>query len=402
MRLQREIRKVSRRGRSSSSVAIALAVLVGVAGPGCASSAGSSEPGAHLEAAPDLSSLHRQIDDFLVATYPADAPGAVVLVTLKGEPFYIGARGMADVQAGEKMETDSIFLLASITKQMVATTTLQLVAEGKLSLDDPLSRFFPDYPQPAASVTVRQLLNHTSGLQDYVRVRGWMVPDNITRSWTTHEMVAITRDLAPVAPAGTVQRYNNSGFIHLGAVIEAVTGQPWHQAVEERIIKPLGLSSTGYGEGFRSHPRMVQGYQGGPEGPRPALPIHMSVPHAAGGLAGSVEDLARFAHALHHGRLIPPALYAEMLRPTVLPDGTVKTYGFGTDIREVGGELGVGHSGDIFGFGTASLYLPSHDLFVAVFTNTEAPPIGSELAVDNLIRMVLVHPALPKAQPDGR
>ena len=255
----------------------------------------------------------------LDAAYPEDGPGAAVVVTRAGQILFAGGRGLADLGTGRPITVDSVFKLGSIVKQFTAALVLHLVAEGRLSLDDPISRFFPDFPRPAARATVRQLLNHTSGIHDYTKIPGWIAQAGI-RSWTTDEFVAEIRNRPAEAEPGAVWEYNNAGYAMLGAIVERVTGKPWHEALAERITGPLGLHSIEYAVAGEAGPAMVRGYTGGDGGPRPARIVHMSVASAAGGLVGSVSDLARWAQALHHGRIVSAALYDEMTRPAQLAD----------------------------------------------------------------------------------
>lgn len=134
--------------------------------------------------------------------YPADAPGAAVIVMRGDRLLYAGARGRADLAAHRAITPDTVFRLGSITKQLTAAVVLQLVAERRLSLDDPLSRFFPDWPPPAAQATVRQLLNHTSGLQDFTKIPGFMMSAPTLRPNSTADLVAITRARPAVSAPG--------------------------------------------------------------------------------------------------------------------------------------------------------------------------------------------------------
>ena len=311
-------------------------------------------------------------DAVLAEAYPSEGPGAAVIVTERGTTVYESGRGLADLAAKTPIGPDTVFRIGSITKQISAAVLLQLVAEGKVSLDDPVSKFFPDYPQPGAGATVRHLLNHTSGIQSYTDLPGWMVEANTNRPYTTDEMIAEFRSVPSPSKPGEKWAYNNSGYVLVGAIIEKITGKPWHQAVEERIAKPLGIAIR-YGVLEGETPKMAKGYTAHEGEVAPALKIHMSVPHAAGALIGSVQDLATWNAALHSGKVVPRPYYEMMVAPTRLPDGEENPYGFGITNREVRGRGGYGHGGGIFGFITDSVYLPKEDVFVAVFANSNVP-----------------------------
>lgn len=327
------------------------------------------------------------------ADLAADEPGAAVIITQGGRTIYARGRGLANVEARTPITPDTLFRLGSITKQFTAAVIMQLAQEGRISLDDPLSRFFPDYPQPGAGATVRQLLNHTSGVQSYTAIPRFMGADtNTNRPYTTAEMIALFRDLPSPTQPGEAWNYNNSGYVLLGAIIEQVTGKAWHEAVAERITGPLRLSTIRYGVGEERIPGMARGYTRGESGVQPARPIHMSVPHAAGALTGNVRDLATWAQALHHGRVVNAQSYALMTQPAALPEGRTHPYGFGLGLGDVRGRAAVGHGGGIFGFGTASTYVPSEDLFIAVFTNSDTHDVDPDVTLTRLAAIALGDP----------
>jgi len=346
--------------------------------------------------------LRARADAIVQAAFPADGPGAAIIITRGGETIYAAGRGLADVETRRPIAADSVFRLGSITKQFTASVILQLVQEGRISLGDPVSRFLPDYPQPGASATIRQLLNHSSGIQPYTAIPGWMVEANTSRPHTTAEMIAVFRDLPSPTPPGQDWAYNNSGYVLLGAIIESVTGKPWHQAVVERISVPLGLPTIGYGVDRESAPAMARGYTGQDGNVAPARRIHMSVPHAAGALVGTAADLARWAHALHHGQVVSPALYAAMTSPANLAEGRTHPYGFGVGFEEIRGRSTIEHGGGIFGFSTYATYIPSDDLFVAVLANSDAPASNPSLLAARLAALALgdPYPAFARADVD--
>lgn len=331
-------------------------------------------------------------DQLLDQSFAADQPGVAVIVTDDGKVVYKSGRGLADLDAKRPITPATVFRMGSITKQFSAAIMLQLVAEGKVSLDDKLSKFLPDFPKPGADATIAQLLNHTVGVQSYTGIPGWMVEANTSRAYTTQQMIAEFKDLPAPSKPGEKWDYNNSGYVLVGAVIEQVTGKPWHVNVEERIAKPLGLKTIRYGELEATTPNMATGYTMASGKVAPALKIHMSVPHAAGALLGSVEDLAKWNDALHHGKVVRADLYARMIAPTVMPDGSTEDYGFGIAPREVRSRKAVGHGGGIFGFSTDSIYLPKEDLFVAVFTNSDGPAASPGMIMQQLAALAIDDP----------
>ena len=343
-------------------------------------------------------------DALLESAYPADGPGAAVIVTEGGKPVYERGHGLADLETKRPITPDTVFRMGSITKQFSAAIMLQLVAEGKVSLDDPLSKFLPDYPQPGASATVAQLLNHTVGVQSYTDIPGWMPGDRPRRPLTTEQLIAEFKDLPSPSKPGDKWAYNNSGYVLVGSVIEKVTGRPWHEVVNERIATPLGLTTIRYGVFESDTPNMASGYTDRDGQIAPARKIHMSIPHAAGALIGSVEDLAKWNAALHSGKIVPPAYYKKMIAPTALPDGEINSYGFGIRNGDVRGRATLGHGGGIFGFSTDSIYIPKDDIFVAVFTNSDEPRTNPGMVMLKLAALAVgdPFPTFQKASVDTR
>jgi CubicO group peptidase (beta-lactamase class C family) len=332
-------------------------------------------------------------DSIVEQAWPADGPGAAVIVTEGGKTVYERGRGLANVETKTPITPDTVFRIGSITKQFSAAVLLQLIHEGKLSLDDPLSKFLPDYPQPGASATVRELLNHTSGIQSYTDIPGWMVEANTNRSYSTQQLIDVFKDRPQVTKPGETWAYNNSGYILVGAIIEKVTGKPWYRAVHDRIAVPLHLTSIRYGTAESTTPNMATGYAIGSDGKAGAAPkIDMTVPGAAGALIGTVGDLATWANALHHGRVLDPVSYKAMITPTKTSDGKQWPYGFGMMLGDIRGHPTIGHDGGIFGFLTSSVYVPEKDVFVAVFVNSLPPKTEPGMVASKLAMLAIGDP----------
>ena len=344
-----------------------------------------------------------QVEALLEESVPADGPGVSVIVTENAQNVFVGARGMANIDQGAPITPETQFRIGSITKQFAAAVILQLAQEGKLSLDDPLSKFLPEYPNPGASVTVRQLLNHTSGIPSYTSIPGWMNEANMGRKWTTSELIDVFKSRPADFAAGESFLYNNSGYILLGAVIEAVTGKPWDQAVVERISQPLGLASVRSFADEAAVREMATGYTTGDNGAAELAPrIDASVPGAAGALRGNVIDLAAWANALHGGKVLGADMYGEMTRRGTLANGETINYALGLDNSEFRGRPSIGHGGGINGFNTASAYLPDHDVFVAVFNNTDSPEVSANTLMAKVAAIAIGEPfeALAKVPLD--
>jgi D-alanyl-D-alanine carboxypeptidase len=315
----------------------------------------------------------------------ADIPAAVLGVTHPGGSWQ-GAHGTVERGGSAQVTTDAPFRIASITKIFVAVVVLQLVEEGKLGPDDQVSSHLPGYT--LEPVTIRQLLNHTSGIPDYTLATGFnkQLLEHRDRRWTTGEVLALVQGKKPQFPAGTGYAYSNTDYILLGEVINSVTGTGWAQQVRRRILDPLGLGGT-YIAGFEpSLKPVVPGYfdtdnDGDVEnvetgGPWTALE---TAEGPAGALVSTVRDLLVFGDALFLGRLLEDSTLQAMVA-----DGPFHprftNYGFGVEILRPDYRTTIwGHAGFLPGFKSVLWYVPSRDAVIVVLAN-DARANPSDLA----------------------
>jgi D-alanyl-D-alanine carboxypeptidase len=258
-----------------------------------------------------------ELQGLLDRVVAAGAPGAAAWIR-DGDGSQQAASGLADLRTGRPMRADLHFRAGSITKSLVATVVLQLVAEGRLSLDDTVQRRLPGILPYADRITLRHLLNHTGGVpDDWATVAQTLYGSRQgrPRAWTPRELVALVADRPPRFPAGTAWSYSNAGYILLGLVVEAATGHRLGQELARRVFTPLGLRDSmlpGNALGIPS-PRS-RGYslplgQHGQAPSGPLLDVTVQNPSwawAAGALLSSLDDLTRFFQALLGGRLLPP------------------------------------------------------------------------------------------------
>ncbi len=326
----------------------------------------------------------------------ADAPGMALLLARGDDVLFRAACGQASLELGVPLKPEHVFRIGSVTKQFAAAAVLKLVGEGKLKLSDPLSRFLPGYPNGEA-VTVRMLLDHTSGIKSYTDVPGVM-EGPIRQDLSTEQLVASFRDQAPEFAPGEGWKYNNSGYVLVGAVIEQVTGQPWHQYLREAFFAPLNLAHTGYGDPTDGLiPGHVSGYTLKDDRWAPAAFLSMTQPHAGGALVSSVDDLLIWNRALHGGKLIGNAEYQQMLTPV---KGAESPYGFGIEIGELRGETVLQHGGGIPGFSAFLMYLPDSQLSAAVLYNADSGRPGM-LGTGRIAQQLVAH-ALGKPYPEKK
>lgn len=380
------------RGPGRISVLGAVAVLalsacapaVTMAPPGDAPAAVSQSPAGAPEGASELTVA---LDSILRAAYPADQPGAAAIVVRNGEVLLRGGYGMADLELDVPIGPEHVFRLGSITKQFTGAAILMLAEEGQLSLDDPITRFFPDYPTGGRTVTVEHLLGHTSGIRSYTSMPEWT---STTRTdLSVPELIGVFRDQPFDFEPGESWSYNNSGYVLLGAIIEEISGMSYADFVRTRIFEPLGMTASSYGDPARITPNRVPGYSRNDSGWMNAEYLSMTHPYAAGSLLSSVDDLARWDAAIARGDFLGEDSWQRAFAPIRLNDGRSTGYGAGWMQGRIGQFETAEHGGGINGFSTNAMRVPEAGLFVAVLTNADSPVTGPGSVMVRLADRVL-------------
>ena len=309
----------------------------------------------------------RLAEQLLAANYSARGPGAAILVARGDDILFRGVRGLADVRSGRALNADDTFRIGSVSKQFAAVALLKLVEAGKVSLSDPLSKYLPEFPN-GAHITILELLNHTSGVKNYTAIPTFM-EGPIDQDVSTAQLIAGFKDAKPDFAPGADWAYDNSGYVLVGAVIEAASGMSWHEYERRTLFEPLGLSHTGYGGDPAIVARQVTGYTQDDGKFVPAKKLSMTVPHAAGALLSTVDDLMKWNRALHEGRVLKNASYTQMITP--LGKAIEAKYGFGIEHGALRGQTLLAHSGGIFGFASMLDYVPGEDISVVVLQNID-------------------------------
>jgi len=304
------------------------------------------------------------------------------------------------------------YRVASVTKPVVATVVLQLVAKGRLSLSDTVESWLPGILPYGDQVSIRQLLNHTSGVPEHLLVpllALYASRQGRFRSWTPRELVALVADQPPLFPPGATYSYSNTNYVLAGLIVEAATGSTLRHELTSRIIRPLRLHGTFFPVNRPDIPgRNARGYSLplGDQGPMLDGPLldftvyNPSLAWAAGNLVSDLDDLARFFRALLGGRLLPPGLLAEMT--TTVPIGQGAGYGLGLLVLQTPCGPLIGHDGGIPGFIT--IVLSTRDgrrqLGVMVnefFTTPAVDQAYSQVVVEIAMRLLEGGPCDPAA-----
>ena len=346
-------------------------------------------------APPDAAAVAAEGERLLAeAVADADGPGIALLVARGDRVLFRGARGRASIELGVALSPDQVFRIGSVTKQFAAAALLRLVDEGKARLDDPLSKYLPDYPNGQA-ITLTMLLDHTSGIRSYTDLPGYM-GEPVRRDLDTAGMIAVFKDEEPDFAPGEKWAYNNSGYVLVGAVIEAITGKSWSAYLDEALLRPLGLDHTRADDGRTIIAGHVAGYTiGADDRVERADFLSMSQPHAAGALVSTVDDLLRWNLALHGGKVLKPATYARMTTPQGVAAAAPVPYGFGIGRMTVRGRSALAHTGGIHGFLSNLVYLPESGLTAAIVRNTDS---RASTAIERRLLAFALGDAYPEAK----
>ncbi len=312
--------------------------------------------------------LTAEFDKMLSEKFKPGETGCAALVAKNGQIIYQKAFGMANLELNVPMQPDMVFRIGSITKQFTAVAILQLMEQGKLSLQDDITKFIPDYPTQAYTITIEHLLTHTSGIKSYTGVPDIM--KNIRMDMKPEELIAQFKNQPMEFAPGTKWNYNNSGFFLLGYIIEKVTGKSYAEYIQENFFTPLGMTSSCYGSDTKIIKNRAYGYQPGDDGVRNSDYCSMTQPYSAGSIMSTVGDLFKWHQAVHSYKLVKKETIDRAFTEYKLANGDGTGYGYGWFLSQLQGSPTIEHGGGIFGYLTSSIYLPEEDVFVALFSNS--------------------------------
>jgi len=300
-------------------------------------------------------------------------PGLTLLVSRNGKPVRAEGYGLANIELNVPTRPESIFQSGSMGKQFTATAVMMLVEAGKVGLEDPLTKYFPDAPASWKQVTVRELLSHTAGFTDYPK------DFDFRKDYTEEDLLKIVEAIPLAYPPGTRWDYSNLGFLTLGVLIHKVTGQFYGDFLQERIFRPLGMSTTRVMSEADIIPnrcagyRLVNGQIKNQDWVSPTLNTT-----ADGALYFSIRDLAKWDAALYTEKLLKRSSLAQMWTVAPLLDGKPNSghYGYGWFIETNNGHRVIEHGGAWQGFETHIARYVDDGLTVVVLTNLEGAKPG--------------------------
>ena len=347
--------------------AVAGAVLSGCLGASPPfAGAPSQAPG---RAAPAPGVLDAAFDAYMNAAAEHAQFSGTVLVARDGVPLFRRSYGLASQELGVPNTDETTYQLQSITKPFTAILIMMLQEEGLLNVSDPACNYLTDCPAAWRTITIQQLLTHTSGLQDYSRLPDWDETLDSRTYWRAGA-AAMMRDQPLLSGPGERFRYSNTGFDLLGLIIERVSGKTLPDMYRDRILAPLGMNRSGFNNSRLVVPRAATGYYSLGSAFISSTPQSPTVSYGSGGLFSTVDDLLLWDRALYANRIISPASYEQMIADAK------NNYGIGWEIRTWHGRRQIGHAGSGFGFSTMVARFIDEKLTVVVLSNSDAASAG--------------------------
>jgi CubicO group peptidase (beta-lactamase class C family) len=324
-----------------------------------------------------------RVDELFAQWNTKDAPGCAVGVSHNGAIVYTRGYGMANIELGVPMTPSTVLSVASISKSFTAMSVLLAAREGKLSLDDEVQKYVPEWTDREDHITIRHLLTHTSGLRDAFTLFGWAPSPpwgDVNKSVVS--MLARQRGLNFLP--GTEYSYNNGGYNLLASILERATGQPLRVFADANIFKPLGMTHSFFmDEPTKLMAGRAPGYTRHEDGWHLVLPVAGPAVVGNAGMYSTVGDLLLWAQNFETARVGTPEMLAAMQKPTVLKNGQEATgHGLGVGLDPYRGTPGVGTSGGDYGMASNLTLLPKHRFAAAVICNEDNAVMGGMARVN--------------------
>jgi CubicO group peptidase (beta-lactamase class C family) len=330
-----------------------------------------------------------KVDEFVKAEMQRqNIPGVSIAVTRDGKIVKADGYGLANVELNVAAKPETVFKIGSVSKQFISTGIMLLIQEGKLSLDDPISKYLESTPESWKGITIRHLLTHTSGI---VREAPGFDPLKIQ---SDAEVIKTAYSLPLRFAPGDKYEYCNVGYFSLAEIIHKISGKAWNDYLAERLFTPVGMNATRTTTVTDIVPNRADGYFR-KDGAVQNATIYLAL-RPSGAFLSTVLDLAKWDATLYADKILKPAIRDQMWMPVKLNNGNSYPYGFGWEVNTVGGHRLVSHGGSLPGFRSAFLRFVDDKLSVIVLTNEDgADPKKIALGIANQYL-----PGIVK-QPDG-
>jgi CubicO group peptidase (beta-lactamase class C family) len=340
------------------------------------------------------------IDSLIAANFDENGPGGVLLVAKDGEPIYRKGFGFASLELEVKNDPSMSYRIGSVSKQFTAVAVLQLVQKGEIYLDDPVTKYLPDYNTYGETITINHLLSHTSGIPSYTE--NPVFAEKMFEDQSKKELIESFEKDSLLFKPGTDWSYSNSGYVLAGLVVEKVSGMDLNDYYQQFIFDPLEMNNTYIGTYDKVLPNTAYGYASAADGNyRPARYLSWTWPYAAGSIISSVDDMLKWDNALYTEKILNREMKAEAWKPFILDDGRLANYGYGWGVSRYLDTRIIAHGGGINGFVCMGIRIPKERVYVILLTNstTVSPgPIAEKIALK--VANLPQPKAKPMANPD--
>lgn len=325
-----------------------------------------------------------EIDDMLGKIYLENKPGASVVVINGNQTIFRKSYGMADIELNVPMADNMVFRIGSLTKQFTAASIMKLFEQNKIALSDPIDKYLPNFPTHGHTITIENLLTHTSGIGNFTNLEKVMM-ETTEKGLTVDQIIKYFENEPREFDPSREYKYSNPGYILLGAIIEKISGMTFQEFVKTEIFTPLEMENSYYGDEVAIIPRRVNGYHRVEDGFTNSEHFNSAIPHAAGGLVSSMDDLLKWNDSFHSGEVVSLSSYQKMTTPFTLRSGNATEYGYGVEILKTSSGDLIAHQGGIFGFQSFIGTLPNMGLQIIILTNTDNPSIFPNEVADKII-----------------
>lgn len=313
--------------------------------------------------------LETKVDNLLLNLFKdKNGPGGVFMIAKNGKPIYQKAFGKANLELNVDLKVDNVFQLGSITKQFTAVAILQLEEEGKLSVNDLVSKFILDYPN-GNKITLHHLLTHTAGIKDFTKMKSLQLIAQ--KDLSPKEVVDFFKNEPVDFVPGDKFDYNNSGYFLLGYIIEIVSGKKYEDYIKQNIFDRVEMTNSRYANDIAVVANRAYGYHQKEFGYVNKSRISFNIPYSSGSLMSTVGDMLKWQNALNKNLLLNANTIKKAFSKYKLNNGEEFTYGYGWHIKELNGMATREHGGSIFGFKTMGVYIPSADIYVVGLSNCD-------------------------------
>lgn len=340
----------------------------------------------------------KSLDSLYRAMFPANDPGAIILVSRNGSPLFRKAYGMASLEFNIPLNTDHKMGIGSISKQFAAVSILLLQQEGKLSYQDDIKKYLPVYNTYGRTITIAHILSHTSGIPSYTELDNFDSIVNMKLS--NHQLVKFFEAKPLLFEPGTNFSYSNSGYVLAALIVEKVSGMPYNEFLQKRIFQPLMMTESGIG----SSDFIAAGKTGEYSGPTPKGRVKMETQYdwywayGAGQIISTVDDMLKWDEGLYQPSFIKPELLKLAHTSFILKDGKQANYGLGWAQGRLQNKTIIQHGGAIGGYRSMGVRIPEDHLYIIILSN--AATTNSGLAANRTLTILYDLPALKENKQD--